>query len=70
MRRIAYYAMFSDLVMQRDEFAVSECLNVIYNWKCIRFELLVVVEWLADNVGNVTISLLFMKTIRGHALSY
>lgn len=59
MRRSARYVRLPDLLMERDELAAVERSNAKILKKYARFELLVVDEWLTEDVDDAAISFLF-----------
>lgn len=59
MRRSARYVRMPDLLMERDELAAVERSDQKILRKYARFELPVIDEWLAEDVGDVAIRFLF-----------
>lgn len=59
MRRSTCYVRLPDLPMERDELAATERSNAKTLKKYARYEILVIDEWLAEDVDDKDISLLF-----------
>lgn len=59
MRRSARYVRLPDLLMERDELAAVERSNAKILKKYASFELLIVDEWLTEDVDDAAISFLF-----------
>ena len=59
MRRSARYVRLPDLLMERDELAAVERSNAKILKKYAQYELLVVDEWLTEDVDDADISFLF-----------
>lgn len=58
-RRSARYVRLPDLLMERDELAATERSNVKILRKYARYEILVLDEWLTEDVNDVDVSFLF-----------
>lgn len=59
MRRSSRYIRLPDLLMERDELAATERSNAKILRKYARYELLVIDEWLTEDVDDLDISFLF-----------
>lgn len=59
MRRSARYVRLPDLLMERDELAATERSDAKILRKYARYELLVIDEWLTEDVDDVAIRFLF-----------
>lgn len=59
MRRSARYVRLPDLLMERDELAATERSDAKILKKYARYELLVIDEWLTEDVDDVAIRFLF-----------
>ena len=59
MRRSARYVRLPDLLMERDELAATERSDAKILKKYARYELLVIDEWLTEDVGDVAVRFLF-----------
>jgi DNA replication protein DnaC len=66
-RRSARYVRLPDLLMERDELAATERSNAKILKKYARYELLVIDEWLTEDVDDVDISFLFELIERRYA---
>ena len=66
-RRSARYVRLPDLLMERDELAATERSNAKIPRKYARYELLVVDEWLTEDVDDIDISFLFELVERRYA---
>ncbi len=67
MRRGARYIRLPDLLMERDELAATERSNAKILKKYARYEILVLDEWLTEDVNDVDISFLFELIERRYA---
>lgn len=67
MRRSARYVRLPDLLMERDELAATERSNAKILRKYARYEILVLDEWLTEDVNDVDISFLFELIERRYA---
>lgn len=67
MRRSARYIRLPDLLMERDELAATERSNAKILRKYARYEILVLDEWLTEDVNDVDISFLFELIERRYA---
>lgn len=59
MRRSSRHIRLPDLLMERDELAATERSNAKILRKCARYELLIIDEWLTEDVDDLDISFLF-----------
>ena len=66
-RRSARYVRLPDLLMERDELAATERSNAKILKKYARYELLVIDEWLTEDVDGIDISFLFELVERRYA---
>ena len=66
-RRSARYVRLPDLLMERDELAATERSNAKILKKYARYEILVLDEWLTEDVNDVDISFLFELIERRYA---
>lgn len=66
-RRSARYIRLPDLLMERDELAATERSNAKILRKYARYELLVIDEWLTEDVDDLEISFLFELVERRYA---
>ena len=66
-RRSARYVRLPDLLMERDEPAATERSNAKILKKCARYEILVLDEWLTEDVNDVDISFLLELIERRYA---
>lgn len=66
-RRSARYVRLPDLLMERDELAATERSNAKILRKYARYELLVIDEWLTEDVDDIGISFLFELVERRYA---
>lgn len=66
-RKSARYVRLPDLLMERDELAATERSNAKILKKYARFEILVLDEWLIEDIGDIDISFLFELIERRYA---
>ena len=66
-RKSARYVRLPDLLMERDELAATERSNVKILKKYARYEILVLDEWLTEDVDDTDISFLFELVERRYA---
>ena len=66
-RRSARYVRLPDLLMERDELAATERSNAKILKKYARYEILVLDEWLTEDVDDIDIAFLFELVERRYA---
>ena len=66
-RRSARYVRLPDLLMERDELAATERSNATILKKYARYEILVLDEWLTEDVDDIDIAFLFELVERRYA---
>ena len=66
-RKSARYVRLPDLLMERDELAATERSNAKILKKYARYEILVLDEWLTEDVDDIDISFLFELVERRYA---
>ncbi|MBQ9001639.1 MAG: ATP-binding protein [Eggerthellaceae bacterium] len=66
-RKSAHYVRLPDLLMERDELAATERSNAKILKKYARYEILLLDEWLTEDVDDIDISFLFELVERRYA---